>query len=28
VYIVNADGAGLSAVPGVDNALAPAWRPK
>jgi len=28
LYIVNADGSGLSAVPGVDNAVAPAWRPE
>jgi len=26
LYIVNADGSGLSAVPGVDNAKEPAWR--
>jgi Tol biopolymer transport system component len=28
MYVVNADGSGLSAVPGVDNALDPAWRPQ
>jgi len=27
LYIVNADGTGLSAVPGVDSAKDPAWRP-
>ena len=27
LYIVNADGTGLSAVPGVDSAKEPAWRP-
>lgn len=28
IYIVNADGTGLSAVPGVDSAKEPAWRPE
>jgi TolB protein len=28
LYIVNADGTGLSAVPGIDNADDPAWRPR
>jgi Tol biopolymer transport system component len=28
LYIVNADGTGLSAVPGVDSAKQPAWRPQ
>ena len=28
LYIVNADGTGLSAVPGVDAAEKPAWRPE
>ena len=28
LYIVNADGTGLSAVPGVDSAKDPAWRPE
>jgi Tol biopolymer transport system component len=28
LYIVNADGTGLSAVPGVDSAKEPAWRPE
>jgi len=28
LYIVNADGSGLSAVPGVDTATGPAWRPE
>jgi Tol biopolymer transport system component len=28
LYIVNADGTGLSAVPGVDAAESPAWRPE
>ena len=28
LYIVNADGTGLSAVPGVDDAKDPAWRPE
>jgi Tol biopolymer transport system component len=28
LYIVNADGTGLSAVPGVDAAQEPAWRPE
>jgi TolB protein len=28
LYVVNADGSGLSAVPGVANALDPAWRPQ
>lgn len=27
IYIVDADGTGLSRVPGVDNAREPAWRP-
>ncbi len=27
LYIVNADGTGLSAVPGIDAAMEPAWRP-
>ncbi len=26
--IVNADGSGLSAVPGIETAEAPAWRPE
>jgi len=28
LYIVNADGSGLSAVPGVETAFDPAWRPE
>jgi Tol biopolymer transport system component len=28
LYIINADGSGLSAVPGIDHALEPAWRPE
>ena len=28
LYIVNADGSGLSQVPGIDNAYDPAWRPR
>lgn len=28
LYVVNADGSGLSAVPGVDTATYPAWRPR
>jgi hypothetical protein len=28
LYIVNADGTGLSAVPGIDSAMDPAWRPQ
>ena len=28
VYIVNADGSGLSVIPGVDAAKDPAWRPE
>jgi Tol biopolymer transport system component len=28
LYVVNADGTGLSAVPGVDAAKEPAWRPE
>jgi len=28
LYIVNADGSGLSAVPGVETASDPAWRPE
>jgi Tol biopolymer transport system component len=28
LYIVNADGSGLSAVPGVETAFDPAWRPR
>jgi Tol biopolymer transport system component/predicted small lipoprotein YifL len=28
LYIVNADGSGLSAVPGIDNAEEPDWRPR
>jgi Tol biopolymer transport system component len=27
IYVVNADGSGLSSVPGVTNAMDPAWRP-
>jgi dipeptidyl aminopeptidase/acylaminoacyl peptidase len=27
LYVVNADGSGLSVVPGVDKAMDPAWRP-
>ena len=27
LYIVNADGSGLSAVPGIETAMDPAWRP-
>ena len=27
LYIVNADGSGLSQVPGIDTAMDPAWRP-
>jgi len=28
LYIVNADGSGLSAVPGIESAMDPAWRPQ
>jgi Tol biopolymer transport system component len=28
LYVVNADGSGLSAVPGIDAAMDPAWRPQ
>jgi dipeptidyl aminopeptidase/acylaminoacyl peptidase len=28
LYVVNADGTGLSAIPGIDNAQDPAWRPE
>jgi len=28
IYVMNADGTGLSAVPGVDSAKDPAWRPE
>jgi len=28
LYVVNADGSGLSSVPGVTNAMDPAWRPE
>ena len=28
LYIVNADGTGLSAVPGIDDAYAPTWWPE
>ena len=28
LYIVNADGSGLSAVPGIDSAVDPSWRPQ
>ena len=28
LYIVNADGTGLSAVPGIEAAREPAWRPE
>ena len=28
LYVVNADGSGLSAVPGVDTAAYPVWRPR
>jgi len=28
IYVVNADGSGLSAVPGIENAVDPAWRPE
>ena len=28
LYVVNADGSGLVAVPGVDSAKEPAWRPE
>jgi len=28
LYIVNADGTGLSAVPGIERAFDPAWRPE
>jgi Tol biopolymer transport system component len=28
IYVVNADGSGLSSVPGVTNAMDPAWRPQ
>jgi hypothetical protein len=28
LMIVNADGTGLSAVPGVDSARDPSWRPE
>jgi Tol biopolymer transport system component len=28
IYVVNADGSGLSAVPGIEHAVDPAWRPE
>jgi Tol biopolymer transport system component len=28
LFIINADGSGLSAVPGLDDAMDPAWRPE
>jgi len=28
LYVVNADGSGLSAVPGIDRAMDPSWRPE
>jgi Tol biopolymer transport system component len=28
LYVVNSDGTGLSAVPGIDAAMDPAWRPQ
>ena len=28
MFVVNADGSGLSAVPGVEWGCAPAWRPE
>jgi len=28
LFIVNADGSGRSAVPGIENAIDPAWRPE
>ena len=28
LYVVNADGTGLSAVPGIDRAMDPSWRPE
>jgi Tol biopolymer transport system component len=28
IYVVNADGSGLSAIPGVETAMDPAWRPE
>ena len=28
IYVVNDDGSGLSAVPGIENAVDPAWRPE
>jgi hypothetical protein len=28
VYVLAADGSGLSAVPGIDTAMDPAWRPE
>jgi hypothetical protein len=28
LYVVNADGSGLSEIPNVKNALSPAWRPE
>jgi len=28
LYVISADGSGLSAVPGVDAAMDPAWRPE
>jgi Tol biopolymer transport system component len=28
IFIVNADGTGLSGVPGVEKAMDPAWRPE
>jgi Tol biopolymer transport system component len=28
LYVVNADGSGLSAVPGIENAIDAAWRPE
>lgn len=28
LFIVNADGTGLSVVPGIEKAMDPAWRPE
>jgi len=28
LYVVNADGSGLAAVPGIEHAIGPSWRPE
>jgi len=28
LYVLGADGSGLSSVPGIDDAMDPAWRPE